>query len=118
MIQAIDTGNGMYRCEKCNLESPEFKWRAMLSVNFADFSDQVWATCFQESAEIILGHKAEDLGPMTESNDNAFDMLVKEVVFKPYIVKFRSKMETYNVRSQFVFLGFEISTNTNSCFIL
>jgi replication factor A1 len=79
------------------LETADFKWRAMLNVSFADYSDFVWGTCFQESAEILLAEKAENLGEMYENNSSAFDMVVKEAVFKNYIVKFRAKMETYNV---------------------
>ncbi|KAJ8312756.1 hypothetical protein KUTeg_010129 [Tegillarca granosa] len=50
--KVIDQGNGMFRCEKCNKEFPNFKYRMILSANLADFSDNQWVTCFQESAEI------------------------------------------------------------------
>ncbi len=32
--KVMDTGSGLYRCEKCNKEYPEFKWRLILSVSF------------------------------------------------------------------------------------
>lgn len=31
--KVIDNGNGMYRCEKCNKEHHEFKWRLILQVS-------------------------------------------------------------------------------------
>ena len=37
----------MCRCEKCNMDLNNFKWRLMLSINIGDFSDGVWGTCFQ-----------------------------------------------------------------------
>ena len=30
--KVVDQNNGVYRCEKCNVEKQEFKWRLMLSV--------------------------------------------------------------------------------------
>lgn len=30
--------------------------------NLADFGDNQWVTCFQETAEALLGHSAETLG--------------------------------------------------------
>lgn len=32
-FQVIDQNNGMYRCEKCNREYPNFKYRLLLSVS-------------------------------------------------------------------------------------
>jgi len=57
----------MYRCEKCQQEFPKFKWRMILSVNLADNTGNQWVTCFQESAECVLGVSAEELGNMKES---------------------------------------------------
>jgi len=95
--KVIDTGTGLYRCEKCNKESGDFKWRSMLSVNFADASDNVWATCFQETAEIVLGQPTEVLGPLyAEESGEQFGSIIVEAVFKSYIAKFRSKVEVYN----------------------
>ena len=31
--KVLDLGNGLYRCEKCNRETPNYKWRLMLSVS-------------------------------------------------------------------------------------
>ena len=30
--KVVDQGNGMYRCEKCAREFPNYKWRMILSV--------------------------------------------------------------------------------------
>lgn len=54
-MQVVDQNNGMYRCEKCQSEFQNFKWRVMLSVNITDFTDHQWVTLFQESAETLLG---------------------------------------------------------------
>lgn len=70
----------------------------MVSVNFADCSDFVWAICFQEIAETLLGQSADVLGSMYSDEVDVFDGIIKEAVFKNYIAKFRAKIETYNVR--------------------
>jgi hypothetical protein len=49
----------------------------------ADYADSAWATCFQETAETILGIKADDLGELKNSV-SSFD-------FK----QFYSKLKTY-----------------------
>jgi len=71
-------------------------------VGFADCSDIVWATCFQEHAECILGKKCEELGQLFAHEPETFDGLIKEACFKNYIVKFRSKLEYYNVSIYFI----------------
>nr|KAG5690193.1 hypothetical protein BaRGS_016584 [Batillaria attramentaria] len=68
--KVIDQGNGLYRCEKCNREFPSHKWRMILSANLADHTDNQWITCFQESAETLLGVKADELGDMRENEES------------------------------------------------
>ncbi|KAL3856902.1 hypothetical protein ACJMK2_011608 [Sinanodonta woodiana] len=98
--KVIDQGNGMFRCEKCNKSFPDFKWRMILWVNLADFSDNQWVTCFQESAETILGKTAAELGHLRESNEAAFDQVFQDALFKSCIIKLRAKVETYNDESR------------------
>lgn len=98
--KVIDLGNGLYRCEKCNREYPNHKWRMILSVNLADQTDNQWVTCFQESGEILLGQKADELGLMREENEAAFDQVFQDAVFKQYIFKLRAKVEVYNEESR------------------
>jgi len=35
-------------------------------VNLADFTDNHWVTCFQETAEQIIGKKADELGQLKD----------------------------------------------------
>ncbi|KAK7474490.1 hypothetical protein BaRGS_00034244 [Batillaria attramentaria] len=98
--KVIDQGNGLYRCEKCNREFPSHKWRMILSANLADHTDNQWITCFQESAETLLGVKADELGDMRENNEPAFDQVFQQAVFKQYVFKLRAKVEMYNEESR------------------
>lgn len=94
--KVIDLHNGLYRCEKCNRDFPNFKYRLLLSANLADFGDNQWVTCFQETAEVLLGHSAESLGHLRDTDEDAFDEVFQKANFTTHIFKNRVKLETYN----------------------
>lgn len=98
--KVIDMNNGLYRCEKCNREFTEFKWRLLLSISLADFTENQWVTCFQEAAEAILGVTAQELGSLKETDEDKFNEVLAEANFKSYIFKLRTKLETYNEESR------------------
>nr|XP_020473738.1 replication protein A 70 kDa DNA-binding subunit-like isoform X2 [Monopterus albus] len=94
--KVIEQQNGRYRCEKCNREFPNFKYRLLLSANLADYGDNQWVTCFQETAEVLLGHSAETLGQLRDTDEAAFAEVFHKVNFTTHIFKNRVKLETYN----------------------
>jgi len=98
--KVVDQQNGMYRCEKCDKEFPNFKYRLILSANIADYADNQWVTCFQESAEAILGQNATYLGQLRDSNETAFDEVFQQANFNTFIFRSRVKLETYNDESR------------------
>ncbi|XP_049896327.1 replication protein A 70 kDa DNA-binding subunit-like isoform X4 [Epinephelus moara] len=93
--KVIDQQNGLYRCEKCDREFPNFKYRLLLSANLADFGDNQWVTCFQETAEVLLGHNADTLGLLRETDEAAFDEVFQKTNFTTHIFRNRVKLETY-----------------------
>uniref|UniRef100_A0A671MKK6 Replication protein A subunit n=1 Tax=Sinocyclocheilus anshuiensis TaxID=1608454 RepID=A0A671MKK6_9TELE len=98
--KVVDQQNGMYRCEKCDKEFPDFKYRLMLSANIADFGDNQWVTCFQDSAETLLGQNSGYLGQLKDSNEAAFDEVFLHANFNTFVFRNRVKMETYNDESR------------------
>ncbi|CAM2104241.1 replication protein A 70 kDa DNA-binding subunit [Caretta caretta] len=98
--KVIDQQNGLYRCEKCDREFPNFKYRMILSVNIADCQENQWVTCFQESAEVILGQNAAFLGELKEKNEQAFEEVFQNANFSSYEFRIRVKLETYNDESR------------------
>uniref|UniRef100_A0A8C6PJN8 Replication protein A subunit n=1 Tax=Nothobranchius furzeri TaxID=105023 RepID=A0A8C6PJN8_NOTFU len=95
--KVIDQNNGMYHCGKCNKEFPNFKYRLLLSANLADCWDNQWVTCFQETAEVLLGCSAAELGQLRDTDETAFDEVFQKANFSTHIFKNRVKLETYNV---------------------
>uniref|UniRef100_A0A1A8MUC8 Replication protein A subunit n=2 Tax=Nothobranchius pienaari TaxID=704102 RepID=A0A1A8MUC8_9TELE len=98
--KVIDQNNGMYRCGKCNKEFPNFKYRLLLSANLADCWDNQWVTCFQETAEVLLGCSAAKLGQLRDTDETAFDEVFQKANFSTHIFKNRVKLETYNDESR------------------
>ncbi|KAM9846419.1 replication protein A 70 kDa DNA-binding subunit-like [Aulostomus maculatus] len=98
--KVIDQQNGLYRCEKCDREFPNFKYRLILSANLADFGDNQWVTCFQETAEVLLGHSAETLGQLRDTDEDEFEQVFQKANFRTHIFKNRVKLETYNDESR------------------
>lgn len=94
--KVIDQNDGSYRCEKCSKNHQSFKWRMILNLNISDYSESNWATCFQDTAETILGIKADDLGELKTAGDAKYDDFFAKCVFKEFNFKIRAKMETYN----------------------
>ncbi|XP_020136421.2 replication protein A 70 kDa DNA-binding subunit [Microcebus murinus] len=98
--KVIDQQNGLYRCEKCDSEFPNFKYRMILSVNIADFQENQWVTCFQESAEAILGQNAAYLGELKDKNEQAFEEVFQNANFRSFTFRIRVKLENYNDESR------------------
>ncbi|KAJ3642875.1 hypothetical protein Zmor_025624 [Zophobas morio] len=94
--KVIDLENGMYRCEKCNREYPEFKYRFLVSMNVSDMSGSQWVTLFSAEAEKILAKTAQEIGEAMEHDQESVGKLFDEVQFKQFLFKIRAKMESYN----------------------
>lgn len=94
--KVIDLQNGSFRCEKCNKETNDFKYRMILNMNISDETDNIWVTCFQEQGEIVLGMKANEIGQLMEENEAQFEEILKKPNFTTYFFKIRVKMERYN----------------------
>ncbi|XP_015524871.1 replication protein A 70 kDa DNA-binding subunit [Neodiprion pinetum] len=92
----IDQSNEMYRCEKCNRNYPNFKYRLLASINLADWTDNQWVTAFNEEAEKILGMTAQEIGELKDNDDEAFLEKFGESAFKTFLLKLRVKMENYS----------------------
>ncbi|CAH2048570.1 unnamed protein product, partial [Iphiclides podalirius] len=92
----VDQENGLYRCEKCNREYPNFKYRLLLGANVSDPTGDQRITAFNEAAEAMLGKTSAEIGQMFEYDKAAYSQIFEEVKFKTFVFKFRTKMETYS----------------------
>ena len=69
----------------------------------SDMTGDHWVTCFQNAAEVVMGHTTEELGAIMESKDeNQMDSVFVNATFKSWILRLRAKVDTFNVsRCQF-----------------
>lgn len=94
--KVIDRNDGTYRCEKCNDETENFKYRLMLSAQLSDLTGNQWVTMFQEAAENLLGTNSAELGKLMEETKEEYSDVFQRQMFKLFEIRARAKMETYN----------------------
>lgn len=94
--KVIDRNDGTYRCEKCNDETENFKYRLMLQAQLSDMTGNQWVTMFQEAAESLLGTTSSDLGRLLEEAKEEYSDVFQRQMFKLFEFRARAKMETYN----------------------
>ncbi|KAI8436718.1 hypothetical protein MSG28_010201 [Choristoneura fumiferana] len=92
----VDQENGLFRCEKCNREYPNFKYRLLLGANVSDPTGDQRITAFNESAEAMIGKSSADIGRMFEYDKTGYTALFEDIKFRTFVFKFRTKMETYS----------------------
>lgn len=93
--KVIQESQTEYRCEKCNKLYPDFQYRLMLSVKLSDFTGNEWVTCFQDTAEKLLGISAAELGNLKDSNEAEFDKAMNKINFTSHNFKMRARMDSY-----------------------
>lgn len=91
-----DQNDGTYRCERCNISSPTFNWRLIISMALSDCTDNQWTQCFQENGETILGISSEELGAMFLNDRASYDKIFAAATFKRFNMRFKCKADTYN----------------------
>ncbi|XP_076234444.1 replication protein A 70 [Calliopsis andreniformis] len=92
----IDQANDMYRCEKCDKEYPNYRYRLLASLSLADWTENQWVTAFSEEAEKVLGITAQELGELQENDNDAYLEKFADATFKSFIFKIRVKLEVFN----------------------
>ncbi|XP_026466908.1 replication protein A 70 kDa DNA-binding subunit [Ctenocephalides felis] len=109
--KVIDQQNGQFRCEKCAQDFSRFKYRLMLNVNIGDWSGSRWVTCFNDTAETLLGKSAQEVGELidNENDTSASEAFFSKLAFTTHVMKLRNKMEfygdTYKIKSTVVSIG-------------
>ncbi|KAM7537813.1 hypothetical protein Aperf_G00000060350 [Anoplocephala perfoliata] len=107
--KVIDLGNGLFRCEKCSRETPDFKWRLLLSLKISDITGEHWITCFQNTAEVVLGCSTDELGVIKESKDESqMENVFVNATFKSWIFRLRAKVDTFNDESRLRVVAVEV----------
>ncbi|EFN70726.1 Replication protein A 70 kDa DNA-binding subunit [Camponotus floridanus] len=91
----IDQSTGIFRCEKCNKDYPNFVYRLLANMNIADATGNRWVIAFNEVAEKILGISAQELGELKENDNDDYMEKLNEANFKRFIFSLRVKSEVF-----------------------
>ncbi|GAB1863336.1 Replication protein A subunit [Camponotus japonicus] len=91
----IDQSTGIFRCEKCNKDYPNFVYRLLANMNIADATGNRWTIAFNEVAEKILSTSAQELGELKENDNDAYMEKLNEANFKRFIFSLRVKSEVF-----------------------
>lgn len=93
--KVVDQENGQYRCEKCNADFPNFKYRLLVNMLIGDWTSNRWITVFSDLAEQLLGKSSQDVGDALEFNKDEGEQIFSAISFKNYVFKLRTKVEFY-----------------------
>ncbi|XP_047338059.1 replication protein A 70 kDa DNA-binding subunit B [Impatiens glandulifera] len=87
VTEAIGSG---YWCEGCQKNDDECNLRYIMVAKVSDASGEAWLSTFNEQAEKIIGHSADDLDKMKSQEmgeGNQFQMKLKEATWVPHVFR-------------------------------
>ncbi|XP_055587325.1 replication protein A 70 kDa DNA-binding subunit-like [Uranotaenia lowii] len=93
--KVIDQENGQFRCEKCNADFPNFKYRLLVNMLVGDWTSNRWMTVFSDLAEQLLGRTSQEVGEALDYNKEEAERIFNSISFKSYVFKLRTKVEFY-----------------------
>jgi replication factor A1 len=97
--KVIEDNAGEWLCEKCGATWPEPTYRYVLSVNVADHTGSMWLSCFDDTAQVIMGLSANELNKIKnndeENGTQNLGTTTQERSCRTYNFRIRAKMETY-----------------------
>ena len=72
------------------------KRRYIISAKVADESGNCWLTMFNDDGEKLFGYTADEMHQFRENDNDKFENILKEALFKSFTFKLKSKVEEYN----------------------
>jgi replication factor A1 len=92
--KVVEVFNGQWSCEKCNAEFPNCTRRYMLYASISDHTSDTGFTLFNDTAEQLLGHTADEVYEMKQSgNEAGYEKVFNDALFTQVLVKARVKQE-------------------------
>jgi len=94
--KVTDNGDGTWRCEKCEVSHDRPEYRYIMSVNVNDHTGQLWLSCFDDTARIIMGGRsADEVTEMRENDDTAAAAVFEAANCRTFKFRCRAKMDTF-----------------------
>ncbi|KAK3685680.1 putative single-stranded DNA-binding protein 68k chain [Podospora appendiculata] len=94
--KVVDMGDGTWRCESCNINHDRPQYRYIMSVNVNDHTGQLWLSCFDETARIIMGGKsADELMEIREQDETRLAAEFEAANCRKLNFRCRAKMDSF-----------------------
>lgn len=102
--KVIENGDGSWQCEKCDVAHPRPQYRYIMSVNVNDHTGELWLSCFDEVARIVMGRSADELMELKEQDEAALAAAFEAANCTKLNFRCRAKLDTYGDDQRYVFL--------------
>lgn len=96
--KVLEQPDGTWRCEKCDVNQEEPRYRYILTCSVVDHTGQIWVTLFDEAAQKVLNYSANDLLKFKEEEmDNGkFAHIMENVQMREYSFRLSARQDNYN----------------------
>lgn len=95
--KVVEQGDGTWRCEKCDINHAQPRYRYMLTMSIMDSTGNLWVTLFDDHSEALLGISANELMALKEEGDsNKSAQFFDNVQNNEYDFRIRGRMDSYN----------------------
>jgi len=94
--KVIERPDGSWFCEANQKEYAAPEYRYILSIRVLDETGSQWITLFNDQAKLLLGHSADELQCLKETDKNAYDEVIRKACWKDVGMRLRIKAEDYN----------------------
>lgn len=102
--KVVEVGDGTWRCEKCDVAHPRPQWRYIMTVSVADHTSQLYLSCFDEVARVVMNGKSAD--ELMDMRNNDQDQELTAEFERANCTKFsfrvRAKMDTFGDAQRYV----------------
>lgn len=98
--KVTETTHRTFKCDPCNKDREEFKYRVILKAQVADHTGTTWITLFHQDLENLLNVNFNETGLCTDERTADFDSLIASLNHKRFAMALRCRIETYNERDR------------------
>ncbi|XP_066318455.1 replication protein A 70 kDa DNA-binding subunit C-like isoform X2 [Miscanthus floridulus] len=96
--KVIESGDGMWFCERCDKSSGSCEYRYMVKFQIQDHTSTINATAFQEAGEKIFGRTAQELRTIrnVDHDEALFTEIIEGARWHLNLFKLKVREESYN----------------------
>ncbi|KAH8685728.1 hypothetical protein BGZ60DRAFT_365925 [Tricladium varicosporioides] len=92
--KVVEDGDG-WRCEKCGITHPRPQHRYIMTLSVADHTGQIYLSCFDEVARLVMGMSADELVELKENDQMMAEKVFTNANCKTLLFTCRARMDNY-----------------------